>query len=92
MSDVYKDQIVDDVAAATGITKKNVREVIGAYHDAIMKHVLDGGNTYTIPGFGKFIQRRTSPRTGTAFGGKEYTTNGKKRLAFVTSPKCVVKL
>lgn len=89
---MYKDKFIDEVAEATGATKKSVREVINAYHDAIIKHVLDEGYTYSVPGFGKFVQRRTLPRSGKAFGGKEYTSNGKKRIALVPSSKCVVKL
>lgn len=58
-----KGELVDKVAHATGITKKDVDKVISSTVDAVMAAVADGDKV-TLVGFGSFEPRERKAREG----------------------------
>ena len=58
-----KTNLVDVVAAETGLTKKDVDAVVGATIDAIVSALKDGDKVQLI-GFGTFEVKATAEREG----------------------------
>lgn len=58
-----KGELVDKVAQATGITKKDVDKVITSTVEAVMEAVADGDKV-TLVGFGSFEPRQRKEREG----------------------------
>lgn len=51
-----KKELVDEVAAMTGCTKKEVSDVYGAIIEVIKQEIVNGGNV-SVVGFGTFTSR-----------------------------------
>ncbi len=60
---ITKKQLIDDVAEATGLTKKDVTEVINGFMDTVKGH-LQAGEKVALTGFGTFEVRERSAREG----------------------------
>jgi len=60
---VTKSQLVDAVAARTGLTKKQSADAIDAALEAV-EGVLERGGEVTLAGFGKFGVVERGPRKG----------------------------
>ncbi len=58
-----KTQMVDTIAAETGLTKKAVGDVLEAFMDAVMQTVKKG-DSVTFTGFGTFKASKRAARTG----------------------------
>lgn len=58
-----KKALVDEVAEATGFTKKDCSIVVDSVF-AVVSEELGKGNTVDINGFGKFLVKERSARTG----------------------------
>lgn len=67
---VSKADLVDEVAADTGMKKKDVKEVVDNMLDKVSQH-LDGGTKVQLTGFGTFEVRRRKARTGVKPGTTE---------------------
>ena len=58
-----KTELIEKIAAESGLTKKDAGKAFGATVTAITA-ALAGGNKVTIPGFGTFEVRARAARTG----------------------------
>ena len=58
-----KSELIDAVAAATGLTKADAGRALDATTDAIAS-ALQQGNTVSLVGFGTFTVRHRAARTG----------------------------
>lgn len=58
-----KSEMIDAVAAGTGMPKTDVAKVLNAYTDEIIKTVAKGED-YTVIGFGKFYASKREARDG----------------------------
>ena len=58
-----KAQLVNDVAAATGLTKKSAPEAVDAVFDSVQKSLAKGDKVQLI-GFGNFEVRSRAARKG----------------------------
>lgn len=58
-----KSDIVDAVADAAGLTKKQAGDAFGAVFEAISDH-LGNGERVQVPGFGSFTVSERAARTG----------------------------
>ena len=58
-----KSDIVDDVAASTGLSKQQAADAFGAVFEAITNGLGDGDRVQ-IPGFGSFSVSERAARTG----------------------------
>lgn len=58
-----KAQLVNDVAAATGLTKKSATEAVDAVFDSVQKSLAKGDKVQLI-GFGNFEVRSRAARKG----------------------------
>lgn len=58
-----KVELINKVAATTGITKKNVTEVVNAVFDTI-KDTIGNGDDVSVCEFGKFICKTRAERNG----------------------------
>ncbi|ULR40341.1 HU family DNA-binding protein [Thermus sp. NEB1569] len=67
---VTKADLVDQVAAATGLKKKDVKAVVDAFLSKV-EEALSGGNKVQLTGFGTFEVRKRKARTGVKPGTKE---------------------
>jgi DNA-binding protein HU-beta len=67
---VSKADLVDTVSDATGMKKKDVKEVVDTMLTQVSKH-LDGGTKVQLTGFGTFEVRRRKARTGVKPGTTE---------------------
>ena len=63
MATMLKKDLVDDVAKAAGLTKKQAAEAIDGVFEAITKS-LKGGDAVLLTGFGKFDVRHRDSRPG----------------------------
>ncbi len=61
---VSTSQLVDDVAARTGMTKAQAKKAVSAVVDALGEH-LAGGNRIQISGLGTFEVRERAAREAT---------------------------
>lgn len=59
-------ELVEAVAANTGLKKKDVKATLYAATSKIQTHVVDFGGKVQVPGFGRFTARKT--KAGKAFG------------------------
>jgi DNA-binding protein HU-beta len=57
-----KTKLIDDVTATTGLSRKQVEQVINATLDAIQTR-LQGGQGVTLTGFGTFSMKERAERT-----------------------------
>lgn len=60
---ITKKQLIEDVAEATGLTKKDVTEVLNGFMDTVKGH-LQAGEKVTLTGFGTFEVRERAAREG----------------------------
>jgi DNA-binding protein HU-beta len=60
---MLKKDLVDKVAKAAGLTKKQAAEAVDGVFDAIT-HALKGGEPVLLTGFGKFEVREKKARPG----------------------------
>ncbi|MGL5296747.1 MAG: HU family DNA-binding protein [Culicoidibacterales bacterium] len=60
---VTKKQLIDDIAQATGLTKKDVTEVVNGFMDTVKGH-LEKGEKVSLTGFGTFEVRERAAREG----------------------------
>ncbi|MGL4953299.1 MAG: HU family DNA-binding protein [Culicoidibacterales bacterium] len=60
---ITKKQLIEDVAEATGLTKKDVTEVLNGFMDTVKGH-LQSGEKVTLTGFGTFEVRERAAREG----------------------------
>ncbi|GAA5338341.1 HU family DNA-binding protein [Thermus antranikianii] len=67
---VTKADLVDQVAAATGLKKKDVKAAVDAFLSKV-EEALSGGNKVQLTGFGTFEVRKRKARTGVKPGTKE---------------------
>jgi DNA-binding protein HU-beta len=67
---VTKADLVDQVAAAAGLKKKDAKAAIDAFL-AKVEEVLGAGNKVQLTGFGTFEVRKRKARTGVKPGTKE---------------------
>ncbi|TBH20153.1 HU family DNA-binding protein [Thermus thermamylovorans] len=67
---VTKADLVDQVAAATGLKKKDVKAAVDAFLSKV-EGALAGGNKVQLTGFGTFEVRKRKARTGVKPGTKE---------------------
>ncbi|MFN4231392.1 HU family DNA-binding protein [Thermus sp.] len=67
---VTKADLVDQVAAATGLKKKDVKAAVDAFLSKV-EEALAGGNKVQLTGFGTFEVRKRKARTGVKPGTKE---------------------
>lgn len=67
---VTKADLVDLVAAATGLKKKDVKAAVDAFLSKV-EEALSGGNKVQLTGFGTFEVRKRKARTGVKPGTKE---------------------
>lgn len=67
---VTKADLVDQVAAATGLKKKDVKAAADALLEKV-EEALAGGNKVQLTGFGTFEVRKRKARTGVKPGTKE---------------------
>jgi len=58
-----KDELVDAVAAKTGISKKDTEAVVNSVLDTITKTLIEGGKV-ALTGFGTFSVSRREARMG----------------------------
>lgn len=58
-----KAELIDEVAAATRLSKKDAEQVVGLFFEAIVD-ALRGGDKVELRGFGTFKTRRREPRIG----------------------------
>ena len=56
-------QLADTVAARTGITSREARQIVDSTFDTIAEELAKGGEV-TLPGFGKFSVSRRAARQG----------------------------
>jgi DNA-binding protein HU-beta len=61
---VTKDDVVNAVAARTGLSKKDARIAVEAVLESV-KEALRDGHDVTFTGFGKFTVQNRNARTGT---------------------------
>ena len=64
---VTKADLVDQVAQATGLKKKDVKAMV----DALVEEALANGSKVQLTGFGTFEVRKRKARTGVKPGTKE---------------------
>lgn len=67
---ISKADLVDMVAADTGLSKKSVKETMDALLDRMARHI-GSGDRVTLTGFGSFETRRRRARTGVRPGTTE---------------------
>lgn len=60
---MYKTSLIREVAGRTGLTQKNVEEVMNAFAD-ITADALSKGESVVFTGFGTFEPKNRSPRIG----------------------------
>lgn len=71
---------------ATGVSKKDVGEVLAALTDTIKSEVLDSGKEIRLRDFGTFKQKVSKPRTGrNPRTGEELQISGSKSVSFSVS-------
>ncbi|MBN2689249.1 MAG: HU family DNA-binding protein [Gammaproteobacteria bacterium] len=58
-----KQQLVDKMALATGLSKADCARALSAFTDTVINTVADGGKVELV-GFGSFSQTERSARTG----------------------------
>lgn len=63
MANVNKDALVTDIAAKTGLSKKDVEMVIDTMMDVVTKQ-LQSGNKVTLTGFGTYRVSQRAAREG----------------------------
>lgn len=76
-----KTELINAVAEATGASKKDTTNVIGATFDAITKALVDGDKVQLI-GFGTFETRNRGERMGNPRTGAEVKIAACKTPAF----------
>lgn len=67
---ITKADLVDQVAAATGLKKKDVKAAVDAFLGKV-EEALSAGNKVQLTGFGTFEVRKRKARTGVKPGTKE---------------------
>lgn len=63
MADLKKSDLIDQVAAAAGLTKRQAGEAVEAVLSGITKALAEG-NKVAVAGFGTFVARQRAARTG----------------------------
>ncbi|ALV23170.1 hypothetical protein ASO20_00570 [Mycoplasma sp. (ex Biomphalaria glabrata)] len=63
MKKIQTNQIIAEVAEATGLTKKDVKEVLDALENSVSKHLTEGSKV-VFGGLGYFKTRRSAAREG----------------------------
>ncbi len=63
MTNVSKDKVIDQIASKTGMSKKDVGEVLMHFQEVVMKEVASG-NKVTFTGFGVYQPVKRKARTG----------------------------
>ena len=61
MSNVTKKEIVDEIAAQTGLTQVDTKVIVEAFLSSITRALMDG-RRIEIRGFGRFKVRKIKPR------------------------------
>ena len=80
-----KADIVEKIQAATGITKKESIELMEAVL-SIMKETLESGESLKISGFGNFIVKQKSDRSGrNPQTGEAITISARRVMTFKPS-------
>ncbi|WP_022797358.1 HU family DNA-binding protein [Thermus islandicus] len=67
---ITKADLVDQVAAATGLKKKDVKAAVDAFLGKV-EEALSAGSKVQLTGFGTFEVRKRKARTGVKPGTKE---------------------
>lgn len=60
---MYKTSLIREIAVRTGLTQRNVEEVMNAFSD-ITAEALSKGESVILSGFGTFEPKNRSPRIG----------------------------
>jgi DNA-binding protein HU-beta len=58
-----KAELIDVLATKTGLNKKQVEDVLQGFEDTVTE-TIKGGNEVTLTGFGTFMAKERSARTG----------------------------
>lgn len=58
-----KAELIDVLATKTGLNKKQVEDVLQNFEDTVTETII-GGNEVTLTGFGTFMAKDRSARTG----------------------------
>lgn len=83
---VGKAELVDILKGATGVSKKDIGEVLGALTDVVKKEVLNSGKEIRLRDFGTFKQKVSQPRLGrNPRTGEELQISGSKSVSFSAS-------
>ena len=78
---VTKADLVDQVAAATGLKKKDVKAAVDAFLSKV-EEALSGGNKVQLTGFGTFEVRKRKARTGVAKAKDSKTQRAAGRIKY----------
>lgn len=71
---------------ATGVSKKDIGEVLAALNDVVKSEVLDSGKEIRLRDFGTFKQKVSKPRVGrNPRTGEELQISGSKSVSFSVS-------
>ncbi len=89
---IGKAELVDILKDATGVSKKDIGEVLGALTDVVKEEVLDSGKEIRLRDFGTFKQKLSKPRTGrNPRTGEELQISGSKSVSFSASSTMKIK-
>lgn len=81
-----KEDLVDNVATKTGLTKVESRKAINAVLDSISEALINGDDHVQLIGFGTFFVRQRNARKGrNPQTGEEITIAARKALVFKPS-------
>lgn len=77
-----KGDLIDAIAASSGLTKADAKRAVDAYHETVMS-AMKKGDRLSIPGFGSFSISDRSARTGiNPQTGAKITIAAKKVVKF----------
>lgn len=89
---IGKSELVDMLKEKTGVSKKDIAEVLGALTETVKDEVLTSGKEIRLRDFGTFKQKVSKPRTGrNPRTGEELQISGSKSVAFSASATMKVK-
>ena len=77
-----KAELIDKIAEKTGVAKKQAEEMLEAF-EVIVTETLKSGGEVTLTGFGTFMPKQRSARTGV----NPQNPTEKIQIAAVTVPK-----
>ena len=84
---MFKQELIDDVARRSNLTKKDVTTVINCFQEAVIG-ALKNGKKVTLVGFGTFMMKERKERVGrNPQTGEKMTIPASKVVAFRKSKK-----